>query len=256
MRRRWRARCARRTIFIGLLTLQILFSGCVYWRLYRLRGQFGEFTTYFNVTANPGPDIEFLHPVLHTDDIEWLIGLPPRASRDQEGKQVLHWVFVKKEGGSEEHEDVLTEIDCEAIVRFGRVIRIRLPVRFNDVVNQDVLDQAFRGADVGDLNSIVRETGWLLHRDLDIPNEGRIRDLLGMPNRFEESARHRIFDYLYYISNTHATMVEEASDAVGQFIFDRECGRLVQARIQVGVLIVVVQRDEGERYYVTLRRDE
>ena len=256
MKSRWHVGFARRTIIIGLLTIQLLLSGCVYWRLHRLRGQFGEFTKYFNVIANPGPDIEFLHPVLRTDDLEWLIGLPPSASHFQEGKQVLHWVFEKQESGGDDPEDALTEIDCEAVIRDGRIIRFRLPVRFNNVVNQYVLDQAFRGADVGDLNSKARETGWSLHSDLDIPSEVRIRGLLGIPNRFEETSHHRILDYLYSVSDTSTAMPKENSDAMGLFNFDRERGRLVQARIQVGVLVVVVQSDDGEKYYVTVRREE
>lgn len=71
---------ARRLAAFGLLAGTLFLGGCVYLRLLELKRQLAEFDKHFTLQTTDGVRLNFLDPVLLSDDVRWF-GFAPETTR-------------------------------------------------------------------------------------------------------------------------------------------------------------------------------
>lgn len=243
----------RTACLAGLAVLLLTTSGCVYWRLSRFRGQLGQFARYFSVEADPGPTITFLKPVLREGDIAWLLDVPPGEISSDGPTTERSWV-LRKRSPVEPESDALERIPIRVTVVDSLIHSVRLPERFNEVINQDVLEQSFADSSQEPVDREMYRTGWALTNDLDIPNEEELRAALGAPVELQDTGVHRVLDYAFDVVRDGLEPGEGPADATARFLFDRTHGNMVRVDARFGIFSVRISSDVNHNYRITLQR--
>ena len=243
----------RVALLTGLALTLFVSSGCVFWRLSRLRGQLAEFSRYVEVDAAPGPTIRFLEPVLRPGDIAWLLNLPP-GEVTTDGDTTEHMWTLRKRTAMDPEPEAMTRIECRVVALENRITTVSLPERFNEVVDQEILEKSFADSDQGAVDRKLYRTGWELNNTIGIPEEPELRAVLGSPCSLTETSTHRVLEYAYDVLRDGTTPGEGRADSTGQFTFSRTHGRLVLATVRFGIFTVRVISNDGQDYRITLQR--
>ena len=242
----------------GLTALALLIAlggvagGCVYWRLYRVRGQLARFDEYFTVRNDPGPVIEAREPVLKAGDIEWLTGLggePVEASGRGGGIVYRLWKRNPPAGEAPRYREIPIHLWLEK----GRVSAFEFPETFNELINRELLRRVFQAVDQGELDRGSGQTEWELHSDLEVPDRRRVLAVAGEAGQVDQTEMHRVDAYAYDLGEPRPTSSAAVS---ARFVYDRETDQVVQTTVTAGRLHILVERGEAGRYRATLRREQ
>src|SRR5579884_1856892 len=88
-----------RVIYLGLISLLISITGCVYLHLLEVRRQLSNFEDNFEIKDQNELTLVFLKPVLLTEDIIWLTELGPTSEEGTEQGKLWKYTFEKQYSG-------------------------------------------------------------------------------------------------------------------------------------------------------------
>ncbi len=259
-RRRQRAYLAGRAGLLVLLLAGCLLScGCVYWRLMKVRHQLARFETHFEVSHDPGPLILFTKPVLKGGDLAWLTGFRPEPAGD-EGRYAdgNAYIFTKRDTPESDPEKFRT-LRIYEWLKNDRVVSFEFPEQFKQIINQELMERAFKGIEEGEFDGKKEKAGWQLSGDLKIPSREELIAVMGAPVRNESTTLHDVLFYAYDQEEAPRPLPEGSTevlpDVSANFLYDRKEDRMIQAHLVVGHLVIFVARGGEGRYAVTLRRE-
>lgn len=112
-----RAKWRRWLAAVGLCSVAVLLSGCVYLRLLALKRQLGEFDKNFRLQTGDGLRMTCFNPVLLADDLRWLGILPEKTAR--KGRDEKWWVHWVKETALDANEPDPAAHDIELEIDFS-----------------------------------------------------------------------------------------------------------------------------------------
>jgi len=84
------------SVCLILLIMTTLLSGCVYYRLLKLKRQFEHFEDNFELEDKKGLTLVFKNPILYKKDIMWLLNNKPTKVLDENGNSWLYILTKKK----------------------------------------------------------------------------------------------------------------------------------------------------------------
>ena len=132
------------SVCLILLLITTLLSGCVYYRLLKLKRQFENFEDNFELEDKKGLTLVFKNPILFKDDIKWLLNNEPTKILDEAESQ-NSWIYIltkkKKEGVVEEKN-----YDIDIMMEFENDKRkeTTLPERFLENLSKEMRAKMFK----------------------------------------------------------------------------------------------------------------
>jgi hypothetical protein len=183
-------------LLTGLFLLGSM-SGCVYYRLYKLKAQLSNFQNYFTVDNSGRPAVLFKQPIIHEADVEWLTGLSP-SKRQADGDavtNVYHFTKIIETNAvpSAYHELIFT-FEYEQ----GRLHRITLPLQFSGFLTETNFMEMLAPIRDAKTDHTDKKTEWTWREMyIQIPNYDRICHYLGKPSLTSSNAvtRDPLFRY-------------------------------------------------------------
>ena len=250
-RRGWPGRFHRGSLFLAIF-ICLLFSGCVYSRLFLTRKQLADFDSNFSLTHSPGAYLEVFEPVLTHGDLHWLTGLKPAETRLQNGMEYRTYRFDKL--GSPSPQDARYRLVwMEAGFQKGLLHSLRFPVNFNEVLTLDLMRRAFDGAEGGEIDPSEGSTGWALHQELEIPDQAKIFRLFGIPSSIRKGPSENEQLFMFHASSPPESTPEKPH-LWFRFRYEQATGLMTGSDIQVGWLRVIIRQGDDFRYRVHIRR--
>ncbi len=230
-------------------------SGCVYWRLNQFRNQLSSFPEYFRIEDRDLPTIVALKPVLQTDDLGWLSGLPATetVSTGRAATETYH--FVKYY--SDPADDEAGTYDIILLAHFnkdGRLHEYQAPARFGVMLTEENFDEVFRPMKDGTIERLQHATGWAWEEHkVNIPVREAIIDFLGVPYAVEEDEDGLAYTYTYQLRGNDVRWNPKEWDMYVRFVFEPEEERVVHTESYMGRLRVIVDL-RAEKNAVEIKR--
>lgn len=240
-----------------LLTAAILLmSGCVYYRLYKFKGQLGEFSDYLGIENRPRPYLVFSKPVLKARDVGWLVGLKPSATSIRRGDGTSHFRFHKRqaEAAVAHAGDLLA---FEQVMVDGRLVEFGFPEHFAPFLTQQNFMEVFLPIREALVNRGDFRTEWSwANMNIRIPDRATIYRFMGPPTSMAHDAGIDCWQYLYDLDKPDNTSVPPSAqpELRVQCSFWPELDKLMIIEFTVGKMWV--QSDlASEDKMVKMRRD-
>ena len=192
-------RKAARIVLLGMLALSL--SGCIFLRLNTFRKQMGNFTEYASFKIeNHHPVVYFKKPVLRVSDIAWLGGEPPSTTTGTVKKEYsATWKLVKlypqERIPEKDNYDLHITLDSKG----NKVHRLEMPVRFRQVINEEVMDLFFDKADDADIEKKETSAAWSMANSPILPSMRDIIKTCGQPYAYESTKTEISITYKYHL---------------------------------------------------------
>jgi hypothetical protein len=233
--------CPRRTVII-LITITLLFNGCILERIFRVKKQFCAFEKYFKIEISDGFRVLLQEPVLLDEDVTWITGAEPSESKFIGGELVMKYVAVKRGTPSNGQFDLPVEL------RFGRIdddFRLKegyLSKNLTDILTHELLTQIMRSVCKSD-KSLINQRLTIdisaLNRSL-LPSRSEILSTLGPPNQNPGNV-HKLA-YVYQLKNNDT--VDKV--AAIEIQFDRFGERIIRIKFKYLRYNLNADFDKGE----------
>ncbi|GEM_PF-684737 len=187
-----------RVIYLGLISLLISITGCVYLHLLEVRRQLSNFEDNFEIKDQNELTLVFLKPVLLTEDIIWLTELGPTSEEGTEQGKLWKYTFEKQYSGPKDEKG---DFDIPIIMLFqkdDKLREIRFPERFLKFVSKPLLIRMFKSMGYSQISKLRRSaTSKFQGTPMEIPRKQFILDVLGKPSDIENSDHTSRFVYRY-----------------------------------------------------------
>jgi hypothetical protein len=218
---------------LALLAPALLFSGCVYLRLLKLKGQLNNIPANFRVSTADGVDVRLVNPVLQPDDVRWL-GIRPASSTTAAGVETwrARWVKEPQPGSGE-----TIAYDLEVAMRFtaGRLDRVNIPERYFAYISKDLFLNLLRSTGEAQVNKAAREAE--VENTAEKPGGApppppgldTIVQMLGQPTRPAAGAGNITYFYRYLPQ----TAESGAKPVESTFVFDATTKLLLRLSIKL-----------------------
>lgn len=227
-------------LLLVLVCLAAGTAGCVYLRLYRVQKQLAHFDKNFSFRHDPGAVITFRKPVLKIDDVAWLVARKPLVESDDASGSVWVYRFHKRETPPGEASE-FQAIDVEFRGRKGRVQEVVFPPQFNQVLDEELFEIAFLGADKAGVDAREGRTGWRLSNRFEVPAKGRILAMLGAPTEQDDTKMHTALTYHYDLGRDRPEdPLGRDPDVTARMVFRKDDDQAERSDVQVGALRVEV----------------
>ena len=183
---------------LALASVALLFSGCVYLRLFELKKQIERFDEFFSLQTRDGLALLCNTPVLRTGDVRW-IGLKPETVKTLGSAEQwqVRWVKVPPAGVTEKTEyDIVLELGFAN----DRLTRVKIPERYFAVMPKQFLVGVIRSLGQGKINKSQKKidatvsAAEVAAARPDLPS---IDKLLGQPTHEHEEGPNTIVRYRY-----------------------------------------------------------
>lgn len=233
--------CPRRTVII-LITITLLFNGCILERIFRVKKQFCDFEKYFKIEISDGFRVLLQEPVLLDEDVTWITGAEPSESKFIGSELVMKYVAVKRGTPSNGQYDIPVEL------RFGRIdddFRLKegyLSKNLTDILTHELLTQIMRSVCKSDKSLIDQRLTVdisALNRSL-LPSRSEIISTLGPPNQNPGNVNK--LAYVYQLKNNDA--VDKV--AAIEIQFDRFGERIIWIKFKYLRYNLNADFDKGE----------
>lgn len=235
-----------RWILFALLIVGVLSSsGCVYWRLLKLKNQLKSFSENFEFLSEEHYSVLCLNPILSGDDIDRVMKVAPSEltlKRGQATSRVYSFLRIaplkdrvpleeagglKFGWGEQPGRDLDYTLDFHEELFCG----IHFPEEFNQLFPAEALRNLLEGigsADVDRSQSTLRTMTLRQQLRSLMPDKSQVETALGKPTArwIERKDRRERFLYLYEVKTKSVDLPLHRRRAFGRFHFDEE--RLVQ----------------------------
>lgn len=187
-----------------LIMISATLSGCVYWRLLKMKNQLREFDQHVRVETENGLLLEFLKPVLLEEDMYWLMEAEPAVTAASGGQKILKYVFTKHADHSNQDKAGNVDVTLTLWTRYGKLHALKLPRRFAPILRRELIVGSLRSMGQGRVDREARRVAadWDAAQsapDTQIPDRQDIESVLGAPSD-EQDTYHAIrLVYLYHL---------------------------------------------------------
>lgn len=214
----------KRKYFVSLVLLLVitLFSGCVYYRLLKLKWQFEDFEQNFELQDEKGLTIFFKNPILTKDDIKWLLNNEPTKVLDAETQN--SWVYIltkkKKEGAAEEKN---YDIDISMEFEDDKLKEATLPKRFLENISLEMLAKMFKSMGKSKVNKKEKEAGATMQGNkVGLPTIKDILHTLGSPYENHKGEEVAELKYIYNVGKPENGAKLEPFEMIFDFEINNE----------------------------------
>ncbi|NIP39859.1 MAG: hypothetical protein GWM89_12590 [Candidatus Dadabacteria bacterium] len=185
------------SVCLILLLITTLLSGCVYYRLLKLKHQFENFEENFELEDKKGLTIIFKNPILYKDDIKWLLNNEPTKILDETGEQ-NSWVYIltkkNKEGVVEEKN---YDIDIAMEFEGKKLKEVTLPERFLENLSKEMLARMLKSMGRSKVDKSKKKAGTTMGGKKEgLPTIYDVLHTLGQP--YENHERKEITKLKYF----------------------------------------------------------
>lgn len=168
---------------IFLISCLLALTGCVYLRLYDLKGQLTSFDENFAIEHREGiPTLLFKDPVMKADDVVWMTGLEPTEVKQSGDTEVRTFVFnlVRFADAKPGPYDEL--VFTMEFVK-NRLTAMAFPPQFKEFLTPDIFAEMFEPIANADIRKDQKQTEWSWREMyIEIPSYSRLVHFLGMPS--------------------------------------------------------------------------
>ncbi len=188
------------SVCVILLLITTLLSGCVYYRLLKLKRQFENFEDNFELEDKKGLTLVFKNPILYKKDIKWLLNNKPTKILDETGEQ-NSWVYIltkkNKEGVVEEKS---YDIDIQMEFEAGKLKETTLPVRFLENLSKEMLAKMFKSMGKSTVDKSEKKAGTTMEGKKEgLPTIYDVLYTLGEPYENKEDKELTELKYFYTV---------------------------------------------------------
>jgi len=221
-RRRGWARAASVLAAVALLGL----TGCVYLRLLAVQRQFARFDQYIRVLDEGGLTLQFIEPVLLTEDFTTLLNTAPSAVQTNGNRLDWQWTFAKS---AVTHETAgAYDITFTTSFVSNRFARMTFPPRFLSMMPKAYIVQVLRGLGGAEIQRQEKKATLNWAGMVSEPGQApppplvraRIVQLLGQPVQVLPAAEQDIWWYRYRL-RTESRVKEATRQAWIRFTFPK-----------------------------------
>jgi hypothetical protein len=220
----------RAALYIGLLLIVSLISGCMYVRLLKLKAQLSDFDKYFELRDEQKLTMIFLDPVLLNDDIVWLLKSDPISREETEMGELWTYVFEKQYTGTKDEKGDF-DIPLDMLFHKKKLKEVRFPERFLKYFSQPLLAKMFRSMGNAEISKLSRtaDSQFKGNNPLEIPTKGQIIELLGVPFSADSSDGKSKLVYQYRVRKTASDPNKKEFRLTTKFVFQQGSDKLLKA---------------------------
>lgn len=226
--RRWGRRVAG-SLLVALALLGL--TGCVYLRLLTVQRQFAHFDRYVRVLEEGGLTLEFVEPVLLTEDFTTLLKVAPSAVQTNGSRVDWQWTFVKAAVTNE----AAGAYDITFTTTFvsNRFARMTFPPRFLAMMPKSYIVEVMRGLGRAEIARQEKKAVLNWAGAADSPGReplvrGRIEQLLGQAAQVQLEPERDTWWYRYRLK-TESPVREAVRQAWIRFTFPKTNAPLQRA---------------------------
>jgi hypothetical protein len=188
------------SICLILFIITTLLSGCVYYRLLKLKRQFENFEDNFELEDKKGLTLVFKNPILYKNDIKWLLNNEPTKILDETDSQ-NSWIYILtkkyKEGVVEEKNydiDIMMEFEND------KLKETTLPERFLENLSKEMLAKMFKSMGKSKVDKSEKKAGTTMQGKKEgLPTIYDVLYTLGEPYENHEEKETTKLKYLYTV---------------------------------------------------------
>ncbi len=186
------------SIYLILLIITTLLSGCVYYRLLKLKRQFEHFEDNFEIEDKKGLTLVFKNPILYKKDIKWLLNNEPTKVLDENGNSWLYILTKKNVDGIKEEKnydiDIMTDFEKDKLKEFT------LPKRFLENLSKEMLAKMFKSMGKSKVNKSEKKAGTTMQGKKEgLPTIYDVLYTLGEPYEKQEEKETTKLKYIYTV---------------------------------------------------------
>jgi hypothetical protein len=186
----------KHSIYLILLIIATLLSGCVYYRLLKLKRQFEHFEDNFELEDKKGLTLVFKNPILFKKDIMWLLNNEPTKVLDENGNSWLYILTKKNVDGIKEEKnydiDIMTDFEKDKLKEFT------LPKRFLENLSKEMLAKMFKSMGKSKVNKSEKKAGTTMQGKKEgLPTIYDVLYTLGEPYEKQEEKETTKLKYIY-----------------------------------------------------------
>ncbi len=186
------------SIYLILLIITTLLSGCVYYRLLKLKRQFENFEDNFELEDKKGLTLVFKNPILYKKDIKWLLNNEPTKVLDENGNSWLYILTKKNVDGIKEEKnydiDIMTDFEKDKLKEFT------LPKRFLENLSKEMLAKMFKSMGKSKVNKSEKKAGTTMQGKKEgLPTIYDVLYTLGEPYEKQEEKETTKLKYIYTV---------------------------------------------------------
>ena len=188
-------------LLLMLLAVCLSLTGCIFLRLNAFRKQMANFKEYaeFKIEERH-PVVYFTKPVLRVSDIAWLGGEPPSLTIGEKKKEyTATWRLIKLYPQERKPEDENYDFDITLNSKDKKVYRLEMPVRFREIINEEVMSLFFDKADEADIEKKQSSAMWSMQNSPLLPSMRDIIKVCGLPYSYESSSTEISINYKYHL---------------------------------------------------------
>jgi len=184
------------SVCLILLIITTLLSGCVYYRLLKLKRQFEHFEDNFEIEDKKGLTLVFKNPILNKKDIKWLLNNEPTKVLDENGNSWLYILTKKNVDGIKEEKNY--DIDIMTDFEKGKLKEFTLPKRFLENLSKEMLAKMFKSMGKSDVNKSEKKAGATMQGKKEgLPTIYDVLYTLGEPYEKQEEKETTKLKYIY-----------------------------------------------------------
>ena len=186
------------SVCLILLIITTLLSGCVYYRLLKLKRQFEHFEDNFEIEDKKGLTLVFKNPILYKKDIKWLLNNEPTKVLDENGNSWLYILTKKNVDGIKEEKnydiDIMTDFEKDKLKEFT------LPKRFLENLSKEMLAKMFKSMGKSDVNKSEKKADTTMQGKKEVlPTIYDVLYTLGEPYEKQEEKETTKLKYIYTV---------------------------------------------------------
>ncbi len=213
---------------IGLLSLTL--TGCVYLRLLSLKNQLADFDHFVKVRDDHGLALEFVRPVLTSEDLLWLIKLHPTQVTTSSNLETWCWTFEKQRSPAVT-ESGNYDLTFKTSFTNATLCRFTLSERFLSVMPKEAILGMLRAVGQADIDEKNRTAKGQMQTELngvhlEPASRSQVAQLLGVPSSTVDSGSGQTCRYNYFLK-TDSPGPAKTKEAWTAFTFDKSTERLV-----------------------------
>ena len=206
--------------FILLGALLLTLPGCVYVRLLKLKGQFGDLERYVRLEQVYGLALILREPILRVADVVWLLEAEP-AARVRSGRHGLYQ-YVFQNPATADGAGVTIAIFLS--FRDGKLYKVRFSREFSTALHPELIAGALKSIGQGTVDrqrhTLAASVNPADHRKpLPVPSRTEIERILGTPAATTDAEGDVILHYQYTQTQTVAQASANAPRVAVWFYF-------------------------------------
>lgn len=221
----------RKTPHLTLILILLLTSGCVFLRLLKVKNQFNDFDTNFDLHDQRGLTLVFKNPVLGSEDIVWLMKGEPSGNKKIEKGELWTYVLEKEYLASKDEEEDY-DIPIIMVMEYDKLAEISFPERFLKNLSLPLLKKMFASLGNADVSKFRKSASSKFQgaSASEIPTADNVVETLGKPYSIEVSEDKSRYSYLYYIKKPEGDTSEKNFKFELVFTVKNEDKSLLQAK--------------------------